>query len=83
MMKHFQANIWFVEKWRSYPRVKYFEAKKKMEVANMVKKEFPDYKELLIMEILAHPHEARNPEEDRLGVISIVEYSFEELLDDC
>lgn len=30
----------------------------------MVKKEFPDYKELLIMGVLAHPHEARNPEYD-------------------
>jgi len=64
MMKHFQANIWFVEKWRSYPRVKYYEAEIKKEVTAMIKKEFPNYKELLIMEVLFHPHEARNPEKD-------------------
>lgn len=63
-MKHFQANIWFVEKWRSYPRVKYYEAEKKNEVTTMVKKEFPNNKALLIMEVLAYPHEARNPEKD-------------------
>ena len=48
----------------------------------MVKKEVPDYKELLILERLAHPHEARKSVNDEWGVISIVEYSFEELLDD-
>ena len=64
MMKQFQANIWFAEKWRSYPRVKYYEAERKKEVTAMVKKEFPNYKELLIMEALFHPHEVRNPEKD-------------------
>ena len=30
----------------------------------MVKKELPDYKELLILERLAHPREARKPVND-------------------
>ena len=64
MIKHYQVNIWFVEKWCEYLQVKYYEAERKNEVTAMVNKGFPNYKELLIMEVLAHPHEARNPEED-------------------
>lgn len=62
MIKHYQVNIWFVEKWREYPRVRYYEAETKKEVAAKVKEEFPNYKELLIMEVLTYPHEARHPE---------------------
>jgi len=64
MIKHYQVNIWFVEKWREYLRVKYYEAETKKEVTAKVEEEFPNYKELLIMEVPAHPHEARNPEYD-------------------
>ncbi|MCW4049461.1 MAG: hypothetical protein NWE89_06955 [Candidatus Bathyarchaeota archaeon] len=54
-----------MEECRSYPRVKYYETKiKKKEVTAMIKIEFPKYKELLIMEVLVHPHEARNPAYD-------------------
>jgi hypothetical protein len=59
-MKHFQVNIWFLDKWRSHPRVKYYEAERENDVAVMVKKEFPNYKELLIMEVLTNPHRAKN-----------------------
>ena len=49
-MKHFQANIWWAEKGRSYPRVKYYEAETKKEVVIMIKKEFKNYREILIIE---------------------------------
>jgi len=62
MIKHYQVNIWFVEKWLEYLRVKYYEAETKKEVTTKVKEEFPNYKELLIMEVLTHLHEARHPE---------------------
>ena len=64
MIKHYQGNIWFVEKWREYPGVKYYEAKIKKEVTAKVKEEFPNYKELLIMEVPTHPHEAWHPENE-------------------
>jgi hypothetical protein len=64
MIRRYQVNIWFVEKWRKYPRVKYYEAETKKEVTTKVKEEFPNYKELLIMEVPTHPHEARHPEND-------------------
>lgn len=59
-MKRFQANIWFSEKWRSYPRVRYYEAEREKDVTTMVQKEFHNYTELLIMEVLARPQEAWN-----------------------
>lgn len=62
MIKHYQVNIWFVEKWREYPRVKYYEAENKKEVTAMVKEEFPDSTELLVMEVTNPPREARHPE---------------------
>jgi len=65
MIKHYWVNICFVEKWREYPRVKYYEAETKKEIAAKVKEEFPNYKDFLIMEVLTHPHEARHPENDR------------------
>lgn len=60
--KQYQANIWFKEKWCEYPRVKYYEAKTKKEVTAMVKEEFPDCMELLVMEAINPPREARHPE---------------------
>ena len=60
--KHYQANIWFKEKWREYPRVKYYDAETKKEVTAMVKGEFPDCTELLVMEHRNPPREARHPE---------------------
>jgi hypothetical protein len=50
MMKYFQANIWWTEKGRSYPRVKYYEAETKKEVVTMIKKECKNYREILIIE---------------------------------
>jgi hypothetical protein len=60
MKKHYQANIWFKEKWREYPRVKYYEAETKKEVTAMVKEEFPDCTELLVMEVINPPREERH-----------------------
>jgi len=31
-MKRFSVNIWFLEKWRSYPRVRYYEAEREKDV---------------------------------------------------
>jgi hypothetical protein len=62
MIKRYQVNIWFVEKGREYPRVKYYEAETKKEVTAMVKEEFPDCEEFLVMETLTPPREARHPE---------------------
>ena len=62
MIKHYQVNIWFVEKWRKYPRVEYYEAETKKEVTAKVKEEFPDCKEFLVMETLTPPRKARHPE---------------------
>ena len=64
MIKRYQVNIWFVEKWREYPRVKYYEAENKQEVTAKVNEEFPDCKEFLVMETLTPPSEARHPENE-------------------
>lgn len=64
MIKHYQVNIWFMEKWREYPRVKYYEAEDKEEVSVKVNEEFPNHQELLIKEVRIHPHESRHIEHD-------------------
>jgi hypothetical protein len=62
MIKRYQVNILFVEKWLEYPRVKYYEAETKKEVTAKVNEEIPDCKEVLVMETLTPPREARHPE---------------------
>jgi hypothetical protein len=54
-MKRYRAIIWFVEKWREYPRIKYYEAETKSEVSTKVKEDFPNYRELLIVRAAAIP----------------------------
>jgi hypothetical protein len=61
-IKHYQANIWLTEKGRGYPRVKYYEAETKKEVTAMVKEEFPDCKEFLVIEALTPPRETQHLE---------------------
>ena len=56
MRKHYQVNIWFAEKRRAYPRVKYYKAETTKEVNAKVKEEFPNCKEFLVMEVLT-PHD--------------------------
>ena len=48
-MKRYRATIWFVEKWREYPRIEYYEAETKKEVTAKVREDFPNYRELLIV----------------------------------
>ena len=48
-MKRYRAIIWFVEKWREYPRIKYYEAETKKEITDKVREDFPNYRELLIV----------------------------------
>jgi len=52
-MKRYRAIIWFVEKWREYPRIKYYEAETKKEVTAKVREDFPNYRELLIVRMRA------------------------------
>lgn len=52
-MKRYRAIIWFVEKWREYPRIKYYEAETKKEVTAKVREDFPNYSELLIVRVRA------------------------------
>jgi hypothetical protein len=52
-MKRFRAIIWFVEKWREYPRIKYYEADTEKEVTAKVREDFPNYSELLIVRVRA------------------------------
>ena len=52
-MKRYRALIWFVEKWREYPRIKYYEAETKKEVTAKVREDFLNYRELLIMRVRA------------------------------
>jgi len=40
MIKHYQGNIWFVEKWREYPLVKYYETETKKEVTLRLMRNF-------------------------------------------
>ena len=56
MIKHYQFNIWFAEKWRAHPRVKYYAAETTKEVTTKVKEKFPNCKEFLVMEALI-PHD--------------------------
>ena len=51
MIKHYQVNIWFAEKWRAHPHVKYYESETTKEVTAKVKEEFPNCKEFLVMEV--------------------------------
>jgi hypothetical protein len=62
--KRFQVNIWFLEKWRSYPRVTYYEAETKQQVMGIINKEFPKYNDLLIMEIPNHNYKIKTPERE-------------------
>ena len=55
-MKRYRAIIWFVEKWREYPRIKYYEAETKKEVTPKVREDFPNYRELLIVRAAARAH---------------------------
>ncbi|MCW3978766.1 MAG: hypothetical protein NWF12_03370 [Candidatus Bathyarchaeota archaeon] len=50
-MKRYRAIIWLVEKWREYPRIKYYEAEAKKEVTAKVREDFPNYRELLIVRV--------------------------------
>ena len=50
-MKRYRAIIWFVEKWRDYPQIKYYEAETKKEVTAKVREDFPNYRELLIVRV--------------------------------
>lgn len=50
-MKRYRVLIWFVEKWRAHPLVKYYEAETTKEVADKVKQEFPNNKEFLIVDV--------------------------------
>jgi len=52
-MKRYRAIIWFVEKWREHPLIKYYEAETKKEVIVKVRKDFPNYRELLIVHVRA------------------------------
>jgi hypothetical protein len=54
-MKRYRAIIWFVEKWREYPRIEYYEAETEKEVTAKVREDFPDYRELLIVRAAAIP----------------------------
>lgn len=58
-MNRYRAVIWFVEKWREYPRIKHYDAETRKEVTAKVKEDFPDYKELLITQLHG---EAEGPE---------------------
>lgn len=60
MIKIFKVNIWLVEKRHSYPRAKFYEADTKQEVTTMVKKDFPNYKELLFTSIKLSSGEAHH-----------------------
>jgi len=50
-MKRYRVIIWFVEKWREYPRIKYYEVETKKEVTAKVREDFPNYRELLIVRV--------------------------------
>jgi len=50
-MKRYRVLIWFVEKWRGYSRIKYYEAETKKEVTAKVREDFPNYRELFIVRV--------------------------------